>query len=85
MKVLNFRRFDSAYISQGKKGLQRGGKMKEEVWDHFTIQPSELARTAKAIRQVCDEGADANCDSGRGGRLSRSRRGANSYAIAPGP
>jgi hypothetical protein len=25
MKVMNFRRFDPAYISQGKKGLQRGG------------------------------------------------------------
>jgi 5-methylcytosine-specific restriction protein A len=56
MKVMNFRRFDPAYISQGKKGLQRGGKMEEEVWEHFAVQPSELARTAKAIRQIVMKG-----------------------------
>jgi 5-methylcytosine-specific restriction protein A len=56
MKVMNFRRFDPAYISQGKKGLQRGGKMEEEVWDHFAFEPIELAQTAEAIRQIVTKG-----------------------------
>jgi 5-methylcytosine-specific restriction protein A len=51
MKVMNFRRFDPVYISQGKKGLQRGGKLEKEVWEHFAFDPTELAQTAKAIRQ----------------------------------
>jgi len=52
MKVMNFRRFDPTYISQGKKGLQRGGKLEQEVWDRFAFQPIKLPRTAKAIRQL---------------------------------
>jgi 5-methylcytosine-specific restriction enzyme A len=51
MKIMNFRRFDPTYISQGKRGLQRGGKLEEEVWDHFAFEPIELSQTAKAIRQ----------------------------------
>jgi len=52
MKVMNFRRLDPVYISQGKKGLQRGEKLEEEVWDHFAADPVELSKTAKAIRQI---------------------------------
>lgn len=52
MKVMNFRRFDPVYISQGKKGLQRGGKLEEEVWGYFAHDTIELAQTAKAIRQI---------------------------------
>ena len=52
MKVMNFRRFDPVYISQGKKGLQRGGKLEEEVWDHFISDPIELSKTANAIRRI---------------------------------
>src|SRR4029077_7614397 len=52
MKVMNFRRFDPVYISQGKKGLQRGGKLDEEVWNYFADDTIELAQTAKAIRQI---------------------------------
>jgi 5-methylcytosine-specific restriction enzyme A len=52
MKVMNFRRFDPIYISQGKKGLQRGGKLEEEVWEYFAFDPIELSKTAQAIRQI---------------------------------
>ena len=52
MKVMNFRRFDPVYISQGKKGLQRGGKLEEEVWNYFADDTIELVQTAKAIRQI---------------------------------
>ena len=47
---MNFRRFDPTYISQGKKGLQRGGKL--ECGTRFASEPIELPRTAKAIRQL---------------------------------
>jgi 5-methylcytosine-specific restriction enzyme A len=52
MKVMNFRRFDPFYISQDKRGLQRGGKLEQEVWDYFAENPNELANTAKTISQI---------------------------------
>jgi 5-methylcytosine-specific restriction protein A len=57
MKVMNFRRFDPTYISQGKKGLQRGGKLEEDVWNDFTDDPDKLSGTANAIRLVVSKGA----------------------------
>jgi 5-methylcytosine-specific restriction protein A len=50
MKVMNFRRFDPAYASQGKKGLERGGRLEAEVWSDFISRPQLLAETANAIR-----------------------------------
>ena len=50
MKVMNFRRFDPTYISQGKRGLQRGGRLEAEVWSDFISRPQLLAETANAIR-----------------------------------
>jgi 5-methylcytosine-specific restriction enzyme A len=55
MKVMNFRRFDPVYVQQGKKGLQRGGKLEEEVWNDFASGPSKLVRTASAIRVALTE------------------------------
>ena len=56
MKVMNFRRFDPIYISQGKKGLQRGGKLEEDVWHDFAADPHRLSETAKAIRLIVNKG-----------------------------
>jgi|SRR6516164_3686536 len=50
MKVMNFRRFDPTYIAQGKKGLQRGNRLEEDVWNDFAGDHVKLARTANAIR-----------------------------------
>jgi 5-methylcytosine-specific restriction protein A len=50
MKVMNFRRFDPLYLSQGKKGLERGGKLEADIWNKFADQQSLLADTAAAIR-----------------------------------
>ena len=50
MKVMNFRRFDPVYTSQGKKGLERGGRLEAEVWSDFISRPQLLAETANAIR-----------------------------------
>lgn len=57
MKVMNFRRFDPVYIAQGKSGLQRGGKMEEEVWHDFATDPHKLAETASAIRLIVSKGS----------------------------
>ncbi|MFY9953934.1 HNH endonuclease [Bradyrhizobium sp.] len=56
MKVMNFRRFDPTYISQGKKGLQRGGKLEEDVWRDFAADPHKLSETANAIRLIVNKG-----------------------------
>ena len=50
MKVMNFRRFDPHYVGQGKKGLQRGGKLELEVWNGFATDFARLAEVAKSIR-----------------------------------
>jgi 5-methylcytosine-specific restriction protein A len=56
MKVMNFRRFDPSYISQGKKGLQRGGKLEGDVWQDFAADPHKLKETANAIRLIVTKG-----------------------------
>lgn len=48
MKLMNFRRFDPN--SEGK-GLERGGKQEEVVWNLYANQRGELAKAANAIRQ----------------------------------
>ena len=57
MKVMNFRRFDPHHIGQGKKGLQRGGKLELEVWNDFANNVAKLAEVAKAIRLAVSAGA----------------------------
>jgi 5-methylcytosine-specific restriction enzyme A len=56
MKVMNFRRFDPVYIAQGKKGLQRGNQLEEEVWNDFANNPERLAQAANTIRLVVTNG-----------------------------
>jgi predicted HNH restriction endonuclease len=60
MKVMNFRRFDPTYIAQGKKGLQRGNKLEQQVWNDFATDPARLALTANAIRLAVTKGAVAS-------------------------
>lgn len=56
MKCMNFRRFDPAYTSSGRKGLTRGNKLEEEVWNEFAEQPARLHKTAAAIREAIEVG-----------------------------
>jgi len=39
MKLMNFRRFDPHFMSAGKKGLPRGAKEEEFVWNEFADDP----------------------------------------------
>ena len=50
MKMMNFRRIDPEYTSEGKKGLTRGNKDERVVWDLYANDPNELARVAQFIR-----------------------------------
>jgi 5-methylcytosine-specific restriction enzyme A len=47
MKLSNFSRFDPDYKG---KGLQRGNRLEEVVWDQFAGNREELRRVAEAIR-----------------------------------
>ena len=48
MKLMNFRRFDP---NSNGKGLERGGKQEEVVWDLFAEKPKELSKIADVIRK----------------------------------
>ena len=50
MKLMNFRRFDPEYTSNGKVGLQRGGKQDEVIWNKFAKNPNRCHQVAQAIR-----------------------------------
>ncbi|MBM3566205.1 MAG: HNH endonuclease, partial [Alphaproteobacteria bacterium] len=47
MKLMNFRRFDPDYHG---KGLERGGKDEEVVWNLYANKPGELSKVATSIR-----------------------------------
>jgi 5-methylcytosine-specific restriction protein A len=50
MKLMNFRRFDPKFSSEGKVGLERGGKGDEEVWNEFSNDLARLSHAARLIR-----------------------------------
>ena len=50
MKLMNFRRFDPAFIGIGKVGLKRGNKDEAKVWEVFSEDRARLASVAAAIR-----------------------------------
>lgn len=56
MKMMNFRRFDPAFTSAGKKGLSRGNKDEETVWAEFASDRARLAATAASVRAAADAG-----------------------------
>jgi len=56
MKMMNFRRFDPAFIGNGKSGLSRGDRLEEEVWETFHADPTRLTAVANAIRNQLTPG-----------------------------
>jgi predicted HNH restriction endonuclease len=50
MKMMNFRRFDPEYTTEGKVGLIRGNKEEESVWAEFSSDPVTLAAAVATIR-----------------------------------
>jgi 5-methylcytosine-specific restriction protein A len=50
MKLMNFRRLDPEFTSQGKSGLTRGNRLEGQIWSEFHGDPAHLGRVATAIR-----------------------------------
>lgn len=78
MKVMNFRRFDTEYSGKGKKGLTRGNKLEEEIWNAFGADEAKLKATAMAIKasiesvdaigeinQIDDDAVQSEAEEGR--------------------
>ena len=57
MKMMNFRRFDPDYTSDGKVGLQRGNKDEAVVWQKFADKPALLAEVVAGITAAVALGA----------------------------
>ena len=55
IKMMNFRRFDISFTSQGKKGMTHGNALEEVVWNEFSNDRVRLAKTCLAIRQSLKE------------------------------
>lgn len=59
MKLMNFRRFDPDYTSDGKVGLTRGNKDEALVWAEFSDDAPRLRDVVSAIRaavEICQTG-----------------------------
>lgn len=54
MKLMNFRRFDERFKSQGKSGLTSGGKTEAEVWKEFADDQVRAAMAANTIIALLD-------------------------------
>src|SRR5205807_1295505 len=52
MKLCNFLRFDDEY---GKRGLPRGNKLEETVWNEFSSDRAGLRKLAAAIYAGADQ------------------------------
>lgn len=50
LKLANFKRFDPAYITRGRRGLSHGSELEEQVWKEFAGDFERLTRIARAIR-----------------------------------
>lgn len=56
MKLMNFRRFDPNFQSQGKSGLSGGSKGEEAVWEKFATDLPALKAAAQRIRDQIPSG-----------------------------
>ena len=56
MKLGNFRRWDPEYTKDGKRGLAKGNKDEEVVWNEFASSPAKLASLVSVIRNTVNLG-----------------------------
>ena len=52
LKVMNFRRFDPAYLAEGKVGMRRGNRLEGVLWAEYEDRATKLATDAGAIMQA---------------------------------
>lgn len=60
MKLMNFRRLDPLYVSEGKKGLSQGAKGDVEIWQEFANEPERCRETAAALLKGLTDEAFTN-------------------------
>jgi 5-methylcytosine-specific restriction protein A len=51
LKMMNLRRFDPDYSG---RGMQRGNKVEQEVWNRYASKPKELLRIVEGIRSLVE-------------------------------
>lgn len=54
MKMMNFRSIDPSFTAAGKKGLTRGSKDEQVVWDLYAHRPDYLGDLVQQIKDVLD-------------------------------
>lgn len=54
LKLMNLRALDPEYTSQGKVGMQSGGKLEKGIWAEFDGRSNELAAEADRVRRAID-------------------------------
>lgn len=78
MKLMNFRRLDPSYTTEGRVGLTRGNKDEPIVWELYAHDKLRLRATAEAIRvavegnssqAVADIGDDVTIEDAVEGRI----------------
>ncbi|MFC5066549.1 EVE domain-containing protein [Flaviflagellibacter deserti] len=66
MKMMNFRRIDPSYTTDGRVGLERGSKTEEAVWQDFANDPAALGTASEAILAEIEagtgNGVSVECD-----------------------
>jgi 5-methylcytosine-specific restriction enzyme A len=50
LKLVNFTRFDSAYLGRGRYGMSHGSALDEAVWNEFSSDRARLTHLAASIR-----------------------------------
>ncbi|MDG2319948.1 MAG: HNH endonuclease [Rhodospirillaceae bacterium] len=56
MKMMNFRALDPQFTSEGKVGLQRGGRLDKEIWETFADNSHKCNEVAELIRSSIESG-----------------------------
>lgn len=81
MKLMNFRRLDPSFQSQGKSGLAAGSMGEEEVWDRYSNDLEGLQAEAQAIRERVASGATGSLSAPSGSGEVSAEAFQNAFAL----
>jgi 5-methylcytosine-specific restriction protein A len=58
LKMMNFRPYDPEQLAKGNKGMSRGAKLEEIVWNEWSPRPAKLHEAATALRLSIESGLE---------------------------
>lgn len=58
LKMMNFRRYDPSQQAKGNKGMERGAKLEQTIWDEWANKTASLRDAASAIRLSIENGVE---------------------------